>query len=429
MPAFAPTFALVDCNNFYASCERVFEPKLEGRAIAVLSNNDGCIIARSTEAKALGVPMGEPAYKARPLVDSGQLILRSGNYALYGDFSARVMTLLADEAPAIEIYSIDECFLDLEGLGVPDLSVWCRDLRAKVRRWTGIPVSIGLAPTKTLAKMANRLAKTSPKTGGVLNLSAHPDWIAEALRRTDVGDVWGIGRQWTILCQRHGIRTARDLVRADPGWVRQVMGKVGLRTQLELQGVAVHDLESQPEPRQSCCCSRSFGQATERREDLRDALTNFASRAAEKIRADGLVASAIQVYFRTDRFRTDVPQRTASNTLPLYPATASTIPIVAAALRGLERLWMPGFAYRKAGVLLLDLRPPADVPRDLFTPPDDPRSAALMAALDAANRRFGRSAICVGLLPRPAFAPWMSQRSHASPCYTTRWSDIPKVQA
>ena len=234
------TFGLVDCNNFYASCERLFQPVLRDRPVVVLSNNDGCVIARSNEAKALGIPMGAPLFKIRKLVEEHGVIVRSSNYALYGDISERVMSVLGSQAPAHEIYSIDECFLDLDRMAVADLTDWCRNLRRRTHQWTGIPVSIGVGPTKTLAKVANRLAKKSAKAGGVLDLSRHPQWTEAALRKTTVGDVWGIGRRWNAMLEERGIHTAYDLACAQDGWVRQRMGIVGLRTVHELRGLVCH---------------------------------------------------------------------------------------------------------------------------------------------------------------------------------------------
>ena len=255
------TIGLVDCNNFYASCERVFQPSLAGRPIVVLSNNDGCIVARSQEAKALGIAMGVPLFQAKRLVERHDVTVLSSNYALYGDLSERVMSILAAEAPRIEVYSIDESFLDLDRLAVPDLTRWCRDLRTRVRRWTGIPVSIGIGPTKTLAKIANRIAKSAPRTGGVLDLSGNPAWVGPALSRTAAGDVWGIGGRWSKMLAGRGIGTALDLRDAADGWVRQRMGVTGLRTVHELRGIACHELETQPAAKQTTCCSRSFSRA------------------------------------------------------------------------------------------------------------------------------------------------------------------------
>ncbi|CDK99141.1 DNA polymerase V, subunit C [Magnetospirillum gryphiswaldense MSR-1 v2] len=335
-------FALVDCNNFYVSCERVFNPALEGKPVVVLSNNDGCAVARSAEAKAIGVPMGEPAFKLRHLVERHGLIMQSSNYALYGDMSERVMSVLATFAPGAEVYSIDECFLDLDGLSVPDLTQWCQHVRATVKRWTGIPVSVGIGGTKTLAKLANRLAKKSPKANGVLDLVSHPAWVEVALKRTPVGEVWGIGRQYAGHCGVHGILSAHDLTQAEDGWIRKTMGTVGLRTVMELRGVAVHTLDTEPADKQTTCCSRSFAEAVTHYDHVHDAVLTFASRAAEKIRADGLVAGALQVFAQTDRFRRDQPQFSLNAMVRLSPATDSTPRLIAAAISGLHSAWRDG---------------------------------------------------------------------------------------
>lgn len=420
-----PAIGIVDCNNFYVSCERAFQPRLEGKPVVVLSNNDGCAVARSNEAKALGIGMGEPWFKLRHLVDEAGLVGLSSNYALYGDLSARVMSILADHAPAAEVYSIDECFLDLTGM--PNLTPYCRELRAKVRQWTGIPVAIGIGPSKTLAKIANRLAKKSKKADGVLDLANAPEWIELALKRTEVGDVWGIGRQWAGLCHLNGIKTAYDLARADDGWVRKHMGAVGLRTVMELRGHAVHTLETEPIDRQTCCVSRSFGEATDSLDHVRNAVVMFASRAAEKIRRDELVAGVVQVFVMTDRFRRDEPQYSNSCSARLTFPTSSTPEILGAAIKGLETIWRSGFAIRKAGVLLLDLVRPEDVPRDLFAPPPPVRPQSLMKALDGVNARYGRGAVSFGLQPKDS--PWVMRQESKTPSYTTRWSEIPRVRA
>lgn len=419
-----PTFALVDCNNFYASCERLFRPAWRTRPIVVLSNNDGCVVARSNEAKALGIAMGAPLFQVRKLIDEHDVVVRSSNYALYGDVSERVMAVLGSHAPAHEVYSIDECFLDLDRLAVPDLTEWCKALRQRTHQWTGIPVSVGIGPTKTLAKLANRLAKKSTKAGGVLDLVHHPEWIAPALRKTAVGDVWGIGRRWSAMLENRGIRTAEDLAAAPDGWVRQRMGIVGLRTVHELRGLACHNLEDQPAPRQTTCCSRTFGEAITDKSQVHDALMSFAERAAEKVRHAGQVTGAIQIFIRTDPFDLNAAQKSASGSATFPHPTNDTRDITTAALRIFERIWRDGYRWRKAGVLLLDLASPTDRPMTLFDalerrPPPD----GLTAALDQINARHGRGAVRLGLAA--ADAPWRMKRENLSPSYTTRWSDLP----
>ena len=415
------TIGLVDCNNFYASCERVFQPSLAARPIVVLSNNDGCIVARSQEAKALGIAMGVPLFQAKRLVERHDVTVLSSNYALYGDLSERVMSILAAEAPRIEVYSIDESFLDLDRLAVPNLTRWCRDLRNRVRRWTGIPVSIGIGPTKTLAKIANRIAKSAPRTGGVLDLSGNPAWVGPALSRTAAGDVWGIGGRWSRMLAGRGIGTALDLRDAPDGWVRQRMGVTGLRTVHELRGIACHELETQPAAKQTTCCSRSFSRAISDREQVRDAIVSFAERTAEKIRQSDQVCGNLQVSIATDRFDTAAPQYTTAASAAFPAPTADSRVIVAAALRILERLWREGFAYRKAGVMLLDLSPAGDAVGSLFQ--DGPlENGRLMQAMDRINERFGRGSIALGLTARDA--EWRMRQERLSPRYTTRWRDL-----
>jgi DNA polymerase V len=422
-------YALVDCNNFYVSCERVFNPALEGKPVIVMSNNDGCAVARSAEAKVIGVDMAAPAFKLRHLVESHGLVMLSSNYALYGDMSERVMSVLATFSPGAEVYSIDECFLDLDGLPVDDLTAWSQQIRATVRRWTGIPVSVGIGTTKTLAKLANRLAKKSKKADGALDLTGNPKWVEAALKQTPVGDVWGIGRQYAAHCGVNGIRTAYDLTLQSDGWIKKTMGAVGLRTVMELRGTPVHTLDTAPSDKQTTCCSRSFGEAVTEYGQVRDAVITFASRAAEKIRGQVLVAGALQVFAYTDRFRPDQPQFSLNATIRLSPPTSSTPHIIGAALKGLETSWRDGYGYKKAGVILLDLVRPEDIPRDLFSPPPDAgtRPKALMAAVDGINSKLGKGAVGYGLAQKDA--PWQMRCNHRTPSYTTSWDELPVVSA
>ncbi|CAN1541121.1 DinP Nucleotidyltransferase/DNA polymerase involved in DNA repair [Sphingomonadaceae bacterium] len=415
------TFALVDCNNFYASCERLFQPDLRDRPVVVLSNNDGCVIARSNEAKALGIAMGAPLFKIRKLVDEHGITVRSSNYALYGDISERVMSVLGSQAPAHEIYSIDECFLDLDRLAVADLTDWCRQLRYQTHQWTGIPVSIGVGPTKTLAKVANRLAKKSTKAGGVLDLSHQPEWTQAALRKTAVGDVWGIGRRWSVMLEGRGIRTAHDLANAQDGWVRQRMGIVGLRTVHELRGLVCYALDDQPAPKQTTCCSRTFGEAIRDKQQVHDAVMSFAERVSEKVRHAGQVAGAVQLFIRTDPFDQNANQKSVSGSATFQRPTSDTRQITDAVLRIFERIWRDGYGWRKAGVLLLDLAAPSAVPASLFDVPEP--LDGLMEALDQINARFGRGKARLGLTGKNA--EWRMRQENLSPNFTTRWDDIP----
>lgn len=422
-----PTFGLVDCNNFYASCERVFQPRLAGRPVIVLSNNDGCVVARSQEAKALGIGMAVPFFKVRDIVKRHGVAVLSSNYALYGDLSERVMTVLAEAAPRIEVYSIDECFLDLERLAVPSLEGWCRDLRDRVRQWTGIPVSIGVGPTKTLAKIANKVAKASPDAGGVFDLATNPGDVNAVLAKTPTGDVWGIGRQWSAMLAAYGVNTALELRDAPDTWIRQRMGVVGLRTAFELRGISCHDLETQPQPKQTTACTRTFRQSISDKGQVRGAVAAFAERAAEKVRNGDQVACALQVFMVTDEFAKNRPQRSASGSITFPTPTSDSRVIVAAALRVFERTWQPGFDYRKAGVMLLDLSAAGSAMPTLFDALPAPGTDRLMTAVDRINARFGRGAVGLGLIPRGN--RWRMNQQRLSPRFTTEWSEIPRARA
>jgi DNA polymerase V len=421
----APVFALADCNNFYVSCERVFRPRLDAQPVVVLSNNDGCIIARSNEAKALGLAMGDPYHLNRETLTRHRVEIFSSNYALYGDMSRRVMETLAAEAPDIEIYSIDEAFLNLAGLEWRGLTDYARHLQATVWRHTGIPVSIGLGPTKTLAKVANHLAKMHPDAGGVYDLTAAD--VDHALATMGVGDVWGIGRRWASWLAGQGIHTALDLKRADPKAIRRKMTVVGERLVYELNGRSCLPLELVAPPRKSLMVSRSFGQPLTRLDLLKGALLQFVGRAAEKLRRQRLMTSHLMVFVMTNRFATTRPFYGQSATMGLSYPTDFTPDLIHAAVQLLERIYRPGFHYQKCGVMLMDLSPAAYHPRDLFDTRDQPRQARLMRALDRLNADHGGRTVHFGNLggSRPA---WAMRRQWCSPRYTTRWQELPVVR-
>lgn len=416
-------FALVDCNNFYASCERVFEPRLVSRPIIVLSNNDGCVVARSAESKALGIAMGVPFFQVRDIVKKHSIVVRSSNYALYGDMSERVMNILSASAPGHEVYSIDEIFLDLDGLGVSDLGKWCRELRQRVRQWTGIPVSIGVGETKTLSKIANKLAKATDDDNGAFILT--PDVTMNCLRKTQIGDVWGIGRRWSKMLDSRGIQTALDFRNAQDGWIRQRMGVVGLRTAHELRGISCHDLETVTPDKQTTCCSRTFARASSDKDQVKAAVLSYAERAIEKVRHADQVCRVVQIFIRTDRHDSNTNPYSISGLETLMTPTADSRMVVAAALRIFERIWKEGVPFRKAGVLLMELVTKEDVIPSLF---DDRMkgSEPLMAAIDKMNTRFGRGSIGLGLSPKSA--KWRMRQEYLSPRYTTRWRDIPHAR-
>ena len=415
-------YGLVDCNNFYVSCERVFNPKLEGRPVIILSSNDGCAIARSNEAKECGVKMAQPLYQFTDIVKKHDIQVLSGNFHLYTDMSNRVMQVLADMAPATQQYSIDECFLDITGM--PDnLDEYGQAVRAKVKQWTGIPVGVGIAETKTLAKVANRIAKVSKKADGVLNLVGS-QWQSQALERTEVGDVWGIGKQFAKKLNRNGVKTAFDLTQQPDGWIRKEMGVGGLKTVRELRGEDCIGFESVPQPKQTTMVSRSFGQTITELDELINAVSVFATTAAADIRKANLVSSAISVFMETNRFSNE-PQYAPSQSVELSPATNNTKHIVRAAIQGVKEAYREGCKFKRAGVMLLDLVDADSAPQSLFDH-HDPKDDKLIEAFDQINRQQGPGAINFGTAGQ--VSKWHSASAFRSPRYTTEWSDIPMVK-
>jgi DNA polymerase V len=417
-------FALLDCNNFYVSCERLFQPMLQGKPVVVLSNNDGCVIARSDEAKALGIPMGLPAFKLTDLLQEHPIEVFSSNYTLYGDLSARVMTTLTQWTPAVEVYSIDEAFLDLTGLSTDDLISYSHTMRATIHQWTGIPLSIGVAPTKTLAKLANRLAKRSPEAQGVVTLIS-ASAIETTLAQTPIEDLWGIGPGYTRRLKAQDIRTALQLRDANDRWVRQQLGVIGQRIVWELRGIACLPLELCPPPKHSLMVSRSFGRPITTLIEMREAVATYMTRAAEKLRRSHMAAGVLTVFLMTNRF-TEEPQYANSVTLPLPVATQDTAELSRYALRGVEQIYREGYRYKKAGVILTALVPAHQVQTHLFDQHDRERSQKLMAAIDAINTEWGSGTIryaAVGLRPG-----WMMRCARRSPRYTTRWNELVVVR-
>ncbi|CAN5908834.1 translesion error-prone DNA polymerase V subunit UmuC [soil metagenome] len=417
--AMSDLVALVDCNNFYASCERVFQPALRGRPVVVLSNNDGCVIARSNEAKALGIEMGAPWHLHRARFEQQGVIVRSSNYTLYGDMSARVMEILSDFTSRLEVYSIDEAFIAVSGTPAA-LDAHVRRLRATVLQWTGLPVSIGIASTKVLAKVANRLAKKDAAGGGVRMLLT-PVAEEDALRRLALTDLWGVARRMATRLQAQGFDSPLALRAADPGILRERFGVVMQRLALELRGIACHALELVVPDRKSIMSSRSFGQPITARTDVEEAVTAFTSRAAAKMRSQALVAGHVTAFIETNPFREEAQYRAAQGiTLPV--ATADTAKLVAASQRALAVIWRDGFRYKKAGVMLLDLVKANTLGGGLFDRSDDPRSHARMRALDGLNARFGRDALRFGNTAEER--PWRLRSDRLSPRYTSRWDEL-----
>ena len=417
--------ALIDCNNFYASCEQVFDPKLVGKPVVVLSNNDGCVVARSKEAKALDIPAGIPVFKIADLVRSKGIQLRSSNYALYGDMSQRVMETLALFTPEMEVYSIDEAFLNLSGFERRSLTDYGREIHKTVRQWTGIPVSVGIAETKTLAKIANRCAKRSSKTCGVLNLTGSP-YLEEALKRTSVEKVWGVGSRYAAFLRKHGIKTALDLRNAEDSWIRKHMTVMGLRTVWELRGIPSISMELSPSAKKGMCVSRSFGEPVESLADMEEAVATYTSRAAEKLRKEGSVAGAIMVFMMTNRFK-DEPQYIKSTIAELPVPVNCTQELIRYALKCVKHIFREGYRFKKAGVLLTEIRPQQQVQMNLFDTKDRETSKQTMKALDRINSRMGADTLkyaAVGLKK-----PWQTRFERRSPRYTTNWGELAVVKA
>lgn len=418
-------FALVDCNNFYASCERVFDPSLEGKPVVVLSNNDGIVVARSNEAKALGIGMGVPEFQIRGLIRRHDVRVFSSNYTLYGDMSQRVMETLAQLAPDFEIYSIDEAFLSLSGFAGRDLAEYGRAIRATVKRWTGIPVAIGLAETKTLAKVAARVAKRSKEDAGVFDLTSCRNRDA-LLAGTPVEDVWGVGPAFARLLTRHGIATALALREADEQWIGRCLGVVGRRLVLELRGVSCLPLEDCPQPKQGITVSRSFGRPVTTLAEMREAVADYSVRAAEKLRGERLAATVLTVFLTTNTFK-DEPQYSNAVTMTLPGATDGTPDLLRCALSGVARIFREGYRYKKAGVMLTALVPAGRVQHDLFDHFDRERSSRLMRAVDRLNDQMGAGTLryaAEGFSKR-----WRARFERRSPAYTTSWRELPVAKA
>lgn len=422
----APRLALVDCNNFYVSCERVFQPSLEGRPVVVLSNNDGCVIARSNEAKALGIAMGSPEFTIRKLLTAHRVQVLSSNYTLYGDMSRRVMETLGQFTPDMEIYSIDEAFLDLSGFDTRNLTDYARIIRRTVKQWTGIPVSIGIAATKTLSKIANHLAKKDPATGGVINLLETPD-LETILDQVPVAKVWGIGQTYTQLLTEAGIQTAGQLSRTDDHWIRRHMGVVGLRLVHELRGRSCLNLDHCPPPKQSLACAKSFGHPVTTLRELKEAVSSYTSRVAEKLRAGQLAATTLTVFVMTNPFDQTTPQYSQWLTITLPVATAATPELIQAALQALERIYRNGYRYKKAGVMLTGLVPDTQVQPHLFDPTDRGRLGRLMTALDQVNARWGSGTLRYA--SEGFRQDWQAHFHRRTPAYTTRWNELPVATA
>ncbi len=416
-------FALVDCNNFYASCERVFRPDLEGVPIVILSNNDGCIISRSQEAKDMGIPMGAPYFKT-PLPANVKVF--SSNYGLYGDMSQRVMEILEEFTDGVEVYSIDEAFLDFTGLNHVDLTVYVRNIKNKIRRGLGIPISIGVGESKTLAKVANKVAKKEKSLQDVFNLVDYSE-IDELLKKINVEEIWGVGRRTAKKMNKYGIINAKQLKYLDDKWVLKKFTVMGLRTVLELRGTPCEYSDGIPDVKKGICNSRSFGRAVYTLKDLNEAVSDYVSTAAEKLRRQKSVAKTLLVYLRSHNIEQyNYYSKWANMKLPR--ATDDTLELIHYAKEGMKRIFKDGFKYKKAGVILTELIPIDEAPKEIFDDDDElKKKDELMSALDKVNHKYGWKKLRIAAAGLDQ--DWWMKSEMRSPDYTTDWKQIPTVKA
>ncbi|MBQ5985175.1 MAG: DUF4113 domain-containing protein [Bacteroidales bacterium] len=415
----------MDCNNFFVSCERAFQPQLEGRPVVVLSNNDGCVVARSNESKAMGIKMGTPFFKVRALVDSGALEVRSSNYTLYGDLSSRVMSILRDFAPKLEVYSIDEAFLVMDGIPLERLKAIAGEIIRRVRRWVGIPVSVGIAPTRTLAKVANHFAKRYSGYRGVCVIDTD-EKREKALALTPIDDVWGIGWRNAPKLERVGVHTAADFTARPQEWVRTLMGVIGVRTWMELRGTPVIG-EEERERRQTICTSRSFADMITEPEELSLRVSDFAAICARKLRDEGSVAGTIGVFLMSNRFRDDLEQYFPQDLEHFDIPTSNTPEIVAASLKIMKRIYREGIRYKKAGVIVMDIQDARFVQPDLFDAKKEERLrndriSRIMDQVNVTGRQYLRLAV-----QRPGHYADGIRMEHRSGRFSTDWSELMEI--
>lgn len=418
------SIALIDVNNFYVSCERVFNPKLKNKPVVVLSNNDGCAVARSNEVKALGIGMGAPWFKFKDLAKQHGIVAYSSNYALYADMSNRVMSILRQFSPDQEIYSIDESFLDLTGFQHRNLLEYGQQMRQRVLQWTGLPVSVGIASTKTLAKLANHCAKKRAEFNGVCDFNCmSPQTLNTLLEQIAVGEIWGVGRKLAPQLESLGFKTVLDLKLANPETLRQKFSVVMEKTIRELNGVVCIELEEVTPVKQQIVSSRSFGKPIEDLESLSESISLYMTRAAEKLRKQSSYAGALHVYIRTSPFKLDQPFYSNGYTVALPSPTDDTRQLVSVALWVLKRLYRSGYQYAKAGVMLSELVPVQGCQTDLFARPiSNPKTANLMLAMDSINKKMGRESI--KLASEGFKRPWKMKQENKSQNYTTHWDEV-----
>ncbi|MDC1112606.1 Y-family DNA polymerase [Candidatus Pelagibacter sp.] len=415
--------ALVDCNSFYVSCERLFNPKIRKKPVVVLSNNDGCIISRSNEAKALGIRMGEPYFKAKDIIVKNKVEVFSSNYSLYGDLSRRVMRTLKRFNSEIEVYSIDEAFLDMSNFPDNEVEKIGKEIRETVLQWTGIPTSIGIAKTKTLSKIANHIAKK--KQSGVTSLIGVEN-LDPVLEKIEINDVWGVGRQLTKFYQKNGIYNAKQLKNKSNTWIKKSSNVLGSRTAMELRGIPCINLETTQAKRKSCVVSRSFGKRIKNFQELKEAVANYCLNASEKIRSESLVAKAITVFVRTSPFQKNFGYYSNTKTIDFPIATNNSIETVKTAVNILEKIFKNGYQYQKAGVMLTGLRND-DGRKNLFSSEKDEKIDSLMRSIDNTNYRYGRSTL--SLASAGVQKKWNMRRQYSSKIDTADFYCLPKIKA
>ena len=415
--------ALIDCNSFYVSCERLFNPKIRKKPVVVLSNNDGCIISRSNEAKALGIKMGEPYFKAKDIIVKNNVQVFSSNYSLYGDISRRVMRTLKRFNSEIEVYSIDEAFLDLSNFSDDEIESVGIEIRSIILQWTGIPTSIGIAKTKTLSKIANHIAKK--EKSGVVSLIGIED-IDPILEKVEIGDVWGVGRQLTKFYIKNDIYNAKQLKNISNTWIKKSSNVLSSRTAMELRGISCIDLEIQDSKRKSCVVSRSFGKKVETFQELKESVTNYCLNASEKIRSESLIAKSVTVFLRTSPFQNRGIYYSNSKTIDFPIATDNSIEIVKAAINGLKDIFKRGYKYQKVGVMLSGLCN-LENKNNLFSSSKDEKIKSLMRSIDSTNCRYGRSAL--SLASGGVNKKWNMRRKHSSKIDTVDFRCLPTIKA
>ena len=412
--------ALVDCNSFYVSCERLFNPKIQKKAVVVLSNNDGCVISRSREAKDLGIKMGEPYFKVKDLVKRNKVEVYSSNYALYGDISRRVMKVLKTFSPKVEIYSIDEAFIDLSFIDEKGVEDYGREIRSRVLKWTGIPTSVGIASTKTLSKVANHIAKK--EKAGVIYLNTIID---EKLKKFPIEDVWGVGKQLSKFYHKNNISNAYDLKNVSNTWVKKGTNVLGAKTAMELRGIPCIDLQIDQEKRKNCCVSRSFGRKVKDLNELEESVITHCLNAAEKIRADDQIAKTITVFIRTSPFDKNRRYYSNSKTIDLAIPTSNSIELIKNAVKALTDIYKYGYAYQKAGIILSGLKDANQNDQNLLTPLLENKSKKLMKAIDYTNTKYGRYAISIA--QAGLSKGWKMRREHSSKIDTASFDSLPKI--